>query len=64
MSLAKQSTMLVELSSSGEVKRALMDADGERVRMSSEVEDDGGILYIGSFSEPYIARVNTNQMRH
>ena len=63
MSLSKQSAMLIELSSSGEIKRTLMDADGVRVRLSSDVEDDGGILYIGSFSEPYIARINTNQMR-
>jgi len=62
MSMAKQSAMLIELSSSGEIKRILMDAEGQQVRLSSEVEDDDGVLYIGSFSEPYIARINTNRM--
>ena len=60
--MMQPSAMLLELNTKGEIVQMLMDPDGQRVRFSSEVEDDAGILYVGSFVEPYIARVNTNRL--
>jgi len=55
--------MLLELNSHGDIVRALMDLTGEKVHYPSEVEDDAGTLYVGSFREPYIARIRLDQLR-
>jgi len=55
--------MLLELDVHGNIVRALMDLDGEKVRYSSEVTDDAGTLYIGSFIEPYLVRVRLDRLR-
>jgi len=55
--------MLLELDGKGEIVRALMDLNGEKVRFPSEVEDDAGTLYVGSFVEPYIIRIRLDQLR-
>jgi len=57
------SIMLVELNSQGNIVRALMDLTGEKVRYLSEVEDDAGTLYVGSFHEPYITRIRLDRLR-
>jgi len=63
MASFKPTTMLLELDVHGNIVRALMDLDGEKVRYSSEVTDDAGTLYIGSFIEPYLVRVRLDRLR-
>lgn len=55
-------TMLLEVNNRGAIVRALMDLTGEKVRFLSEVEDDAGTLYVGSFREPFISRVRLDQL--
>jgi len=55
--------MLLELNGHGSIVRALMDLNGEKVRYLSEVEDDAGTLYVGSFREPYLVRIRLDQLR-
>jgi len=59
----RPSALLLELNGHGSIVRALMDPTGEKVRWPSEVEDDAGTLYIGSFREPCIVRVRLDQLR-
>jgi len=54
--------MLLELNDHGNIVRALMDLNGEKVRWPSEVKDDAGTLYVGSFLEPYLVRIRFNQL--
>ena len=54
--------MLLELNGHGNIVRALMDLNGEKVRWPSEVEDDAGTLYVGSFLEPYLVRIRFDQL--
>jgi len=55
--------MLLELNGHGNIVRALMDLNGEKLRSPSEVEDDAGTLYLGSFISPYIVRIRLDQLR-
>jgi len=55
--------MLLELNGRGDIVRALMDLTGDKVLYPSEVEDDAGTLYIGSYREPYIVRLRLDQLR-
>ena len=52
-------TLIIELDEQGNIIRSLHDPDGERFSRISEVEEDAGHLYIGSFCVPYIGKVNT-----
>ena len=61
--MLQPSAMLLELNGHGDIVRALMDLSGEKVCYPSEVEDDAGTLYVGSFREPYIARIRLDQLR-
>jgi len=56
-------TMLLELNSHGGIVRALMDLTGEKVIHASQVEDDAGTLYIGSFVAPFLSRIRLDQLR-
>jgi len=40
-----------------------MDLDGVKVRYSSEVVEDDGALYVGSFCEPYLVRISLDRLR-
>jgi len=59
----KPSSMLLELNDHGDIVRALMDLDAEKVRWPSEVADDAGTLYVGSFCEPYLVRIRLDRLR-
>ena len=59
----RQSSMLLELDGQGDIVRALMDLDGVKVRYSSEVVEDDGALYVGSFCEPYLVRISLDRLR-
>ncbi|ELU04275.1 hypothetical protein CAPTEDRAFT_171602 [Capitella teleta] len=54
--------MILELNQQGDIVRAFMDPSGEKVAFLSEVEDDSGILYLGSFSTPFMSRLNINKL--
>ena len=54
--------MLLELNGHGRIVRALMDLHGERVPWPSDVLDDAGTLYVGSYFEPYIVRIRLDQL--
>ena len=49
--------LLIELSEDGAIKRSLHDPTGEVIPSVSEVEDDYGTLYLGSYHSPFIAKV-------
>ena len=55
--------IIFEVDKHGEIVRALMDPKGEKLSFISEVEDDAGILYIGSFREPYIGKLDTFKLK-
>ena len=54
--------MLLELDGRGNIVRALMDLDGENVRYPSEVTEDAGTLYVGSFIEPHLVRIRLDRL--
>jgi len=54
--------MLLELNNNGTVVRLLMDPNGEKIRFPTEVNEDAGTLYVGSFREPYIVRIRLDQL--
>lgn len=56
-------TMILELNSNGKIVRTLMDIDGKHLRTIAEVEDVTGVLYLGSFHESYIARIDTSKLQ-
>ena len=55
--------MLLELNGNGNIVRTLMDLDADKVHWPSEVEDDAGTLYVGSFREPYLVRIRLDRLR-
>jgi len=63
MASSKPSAILLELNGHGNIVRMLMDLDAEKVRFPSEVEDDAGTLYVGSFREPYLVRIRLDKLR-
>lgn len=55
--------MIYEINQKGDIVRSLMDLKGEKFAFPSEVEDDAGVLYIGSFREPYVIRLDTYRLK-
>ena len=53
--------MLIEVDRQGNILRTLQDLLGERLTLMSQVEDDAGILYVGSFQSPYVGKVDTRK---
>lgn len=56
-------TMILELNSNGKIVRTLMDIDGKHLHSITEVEDIAGVLYLGSFHESYIARIDSSKLQ-
>ena len=54
--------LILEINKNGHIVRSLMDLDAEKFGFISEVEDDAGVLYLGSFIKPYIGRVDTHRL--
>jgi hypothetical protein len=57
-----EGSIIVELNTRGEVVRTLMDQEGETVRGTSDVEDVGGVLYLGSYDQNYIATIDARKL--
>jgi sugar lactone lactonase YvrE len=57
-----EGSIVVELNAKGEVVRTLMDQEGKVVRQTSGVEDVKGVLYLGSYHEPYIAKIDARKL--
>ncbi|KAL8605746.1 hypothetical protein ACOMHN_066262 [Nucella lapillus] len=53
--------LLIELDEDGQIVRSLHDPTGARVSATSEVEEKDGMLYVGSFSLPFLTRVRDGQ---
>ncbi|XP_072042327.1 adipocyte plasma membrane-associated protein-like [Amphiura filiformis] len=64
LSLLPTYGMIIELDQEGLIRRSLHDPTGEVVGSVSEVLDTGDALYLGSFSAPYLVKVDmrTNKM--
>jgi len=54
-------SMVLELNSKGEVLRFFMDNEARHVLMTSAVEDVDGVLYMGSYGQPYIAKLDSRK---
>ncbi|KAK7103532.1 adipocyte plasma membrane-associated protein Hemomucin-like isoform X1 [Littorina saxatilis] len=50
--------MAVELNEDGQIIRSLQDPEGRLFTAVSEVQEEDGLLYIGSFDRPYIGILN------
>ncbi len=48
--------LIVELNTEGQITRSLHDPTGEVIGAVSEVEDDFGTLYLGSYYAPFIGK--------
>ena len=59
--LVPKCSIILELNKSGQIVRSLQDLNAERFQYPSEVEDQAGVLYIGSFMSPYIGIVDTSK---
>jgi len=55
-------SMLVELNPKGEIVRMLMDEEGTTIVKTTSVEDVKGVLYLGSYHEPYIGRLDARNL--
>lgn len=49
--------LVIELSEEGNLKSSLHDAGGVVISEVSEVHDENGILYLGSYKAPYLGRL-------
>ena len=49
--------LLIELNEDGAITRSLHDPTGEVIPSVSEVEDDYGTLYLGSYYSSFIGKV-------
>jgi len=56
--------LLLELDQSGKVIRSLHDPRGKTIPAVSEVEDVGGVLYMGSYFSPFIGKLDTKSMHY
>ena len=57
-SLVPKTGMIYRLSSDGEIQEVLWDSDGNVIEDVSSVLDMGDKLYLGSFSAPYMGRLD------
>lgn len=49
--------MIVEVDESGTILRSLHDPTGQVITAISEVEDDHGTLYLGSYNGPFLGKL-------
>ena len=49
--------LVIELSETGDIKNSLHDAGGTVVSEVSEVHDEDGVLYMGSYQAPFLAKL-------
>lgn len=57
MAQASKFGIIVELDADGNIIRSLQDPNGTVFHSVSEVAEENGILYIGSFDQPYVGRL-------
>lgn len=49
--------LLLEMNSEGKIIQTFHDPSGQVVPDVSEAEDKDGVLYLGSYSQPFISRL-------
>ena len=59
MKLAGKYGLIVELGEDGKIRRSLHDPSGSVV--GSEVEDIDGVLYLGSYYQPFLGKLDLRQ---
>jgi hypothetical protein len=59
LKLAPKKGVIVELDKSGEVVRVYEDTTGQHFYAISEVADDAGILYLGSYGAHGLVKMDT-----
>lgn len=57
LDLIPSAGMIVELDTNGSIIRSLQDVTGNTVPSVSEVEEVGSVLYLGSYSHPYLTKL-------
>jgi len=55
--------MVVHLSEQGEITLSLHDPTGIKVPCVSEVEESGGVLYLGSYNLPYLSKIYLSDVK-
>ena len=51
----------MEYDESGNIVRELYDMGGARIRAVSEILDFDNVLYLGSYEEPFIGKLDLNK---
>lgn len=62
-SLVPKYGLVIHLNERGEITKSLHDPTGTKITAVSEVEDKDGILYMGSYNLPYLAKLNLNSIK-
>lgn len=55
--------MIVHLNEQGEITLTLHDPSGTKVPNISEVEEAGGVLYLGSYYLPFLSKVYLSDVK-
>lgn len=55
--------LIIEINSEGEITRSLHDPTAEKVQSVSEVEDQNGVLYLGSYYLPHLSRLHLARLK-
>ena len=53
--------LITEYDESGNIVRKLYDMGGVRIRAVSEILDFDNVLYLGSYEEPFIGKLDLNK---
>ena len=61
MAAAPKCGTIVHLDDAGNLVRILRDPNGKVIHGVSEVEDVDGVLYLGSYSAPYIGKLHNTK---
>ena len=61
MKLAPKYGLVVEYNDKGEIVRSLHDPTGKTIPSVSEVHDEDGILYLGSYNQPYLGKLDLRE---
>lgn len=62
-SLIPKYGLIIHLNERGEITKSLHDPTGTKITAVSEIEDKNGILYMGSYNLPYLAKINLNSIK-
>ena len=55
--------MILQLNEEGQIVRSFQDPHSEVLATVSEVEDDYGVLYLGSYHAPFIGKIDITKIK-